>query len=133
MDKKVVYLAGPVTHTRWVEVVEWRSLATNKIKEMGMGVLNPVRHGIKNDGEITKLCKSDIEACDVMLVNLLGQKRENLSMGTIIELGWADAFGKPMIVIIEDGADFDYGILSEITPVRGKSIGEGLFLLNNHV
>ena len=38
--------------------------------------------------------------CDAVLVYLLGA--EEVSIGTVIEVGWADAARKPIILVIED-------------------------------
>ena len=42
---------------------------------------------------------NDVKRCDAILVNLLGAK--SASLGTVMELGWAYALQKPVVVAIE--------------------------------
>lgn len=42
---------------------------------------------------------TDVKRCDALLVNLLGC--EKITAGTAIELGWAYAMQKPVVVLIE--------------------------------
>jgi nucleoside 2-deoxyribosyltransferase len=42
----------------------------------------------------------DVRSCDVMLVNLLqAEIRRQVSIGTMVEIGWADAWRKPMVLV----------------------------------
>ena len=67
----------------------------------------------------------DCMHCDLLLANLLGAKE--VSKGTMIEYGWADAFRKPIITIIErEGNVHDHPIIRELTGFRVEDLEEGL-------
>ena len=48
---------------------------------------------------ITTRDRNDVKTCDAMIACFLGVDR--VSIGTCIEFGWADAFRKPIICIME--------------------------------
>lgn len=120
-----IYLAGPVTNTSWDDAVGWRRLVHAMILDMDMDVLNPVRHGVNaSDRFITAACREDVKRCDAVFVNFLGA--EKLSIGTLIEIAWADMMRKPIVLVIDEDYEWDYGIFREITPFRAATIDEGL-------
>lgn len=41
--------------------------------------------------------RMDIMRCDIIIVNFLGAKR--VSIGTVMEITWADAWRKPIIIV----------------------------------
>ena len=41
-----------------------------------------------------------MQRCDVVLMYLIGAKK--VSIGTMIEAGWADAYRKPVVLVLED-------------------------------
>lgn len=59
---------------------------------------------------ITTRDRNDVETCDMMVAHVLGT--EKASVGTCIEFGWADAYRKPVVLIIEpNGKQFvTYGL-----------------------
>ena len=125
MRTKLIYLAGPVTNTSWEEAVAWRKQVHSTLLDMGMDVLNPVRHGANaGDKFITYICRQDVENCNVLFVNLLGA--EKISIGTVIEIAWADMMRKPIVLVIDDDYEWDYGIFREITPFRAKTLEDGI-------
>lgn len=44
---------------------------------------------------------NDVQRSNGLLVNLTGADR--VSIGTMIELGWADAYRKPVVIAMEEG------------------------------
>ncbi len=143
MEKRV-YLAGPVTGLNYKNVVEWREYIKNKLAEDGITGVSPFRYYEHlNNGRIllepedniiscqkglTIRDRWDIMNCDVVLANLLGAKQ--VSIGTMIEYGWADAFRKPIISVIEkEGNVHDHCIVRELTGFRIETLEEGLHVV----
>lgn len=123
MSKKI-YLAGPVTHVGIEKAKRWRESVSGSLKDVGIGVLNPTRHGLLNDDIITIRCKQDVKDCDALLVNFLGA--EKLSIGTITEIAWAVILDKPTVLVINEDYDWDYGIFTAITPIRVPTLTQGV-------
>jgi hypothetical protein len=139
---KTVYLAGPITGLSYEGCTDWRELA---IKELGIAEitgLSPMRAKdylkdesfVGDEYQNTVLSSSrgiitrdrwDTTRCDLILVNFLGA--EKVSIGTVMELAWADAFRTPSIVVIEpEGNPHDHSMIREITGFRVETLEEGL-------
>lgn len=126
----LVYLAGPIAGCTYGEATDWRHHAAMLLAEYirpSMTALSPMRmkNALRREERIGKDCRdyarhgpfygsrgimmrdfSDVKRCDAMLVNLLGTKA--LTAGTAMELGWAYALQKPVVVLIEpDGNPHD--------------------------
>ena len=43
--------------------------------------------------------RMDVARCHMMLVNLVGAKK--VSIGSVVEIGWADAYRKPVVLVME--------------------------------
>ena len=65
--------------------------------------------------------------CDALLVNLLGAKK--VSIGSVLEIGWADAFRKPIILAIEkEGNPHDHAELKEVANFIVDNLDEAIEL-----
>ena len=74
---------------------------------------------------LTTRDRFDVMTCDVMLANFLGA--DKVSKGTLIEFGWADAFRKPIITVIEkEGNPHEHPFIRELTGFRVETLDEGL-------
>lgn len=116
-----VYLAGPIAGSGYDEVNDWRIDAALQLSPIK--TLNPMRakdflKGEKEDVHnyerttiienalgsskgITSRDRFDVANCDLVLMNLLNAKR--VSTGSMIEVGWADAYRKPLVLVIDEG------------------------------
>lgn len=135
--RPLVYLAGPIAGTRGGESTGWREHAEWVLHQLGIDTLSPMRH--KEDlavlPEIARdfneykdrgiFCTSrgimdrdrnDVMRCDAMLVNLLGTTTP--SLGTIMELAWADILRKPVVVAMEPR-----GNPHDLHPIIHEAIG----------
>lgn len=101
-----VYLAGPITgfEDTWREdlasVLRYRHGIHAFLPQAGE--LYKEKYSIENPAPV--LTQRDKWMCtksDVVLANFTGSTKA--SIGTCIELGWADASGVPIISVIEDG------------------------------
>lgn len=141
---KSVYLAGPITGLSYNGCTDWRGYAIAELKNSGIAGVSPLRnkeylslekeisdeykeHVLSCQKGITTKDRFDVNSCDVMLANLLGAQK--VSIGTMIEYGWANAARKPIITVIEkEGNIHDHSMLREITGFRVDSLEEGLFV-----
>jgi nucleoside 2-deoxyribosyltransferase len=114
LSKLLVYLAGPIDGLTYKQGQTWRDYVTEGLPQE-IDVLSPLRgqegitHGIIRDSYeahpittargIRTRCKMDVKRADVVLMNLLGARK--ISIGTMIEVGWADALGIPIILVME--------------------------------
>lgn len=124
MSNKTVYLSGPITGLNYSDArYGWRAAFLEHLSDTGgdnITVLSPMRH----EGHLAEMKDVilpdnlpnhffshprvlamkdflDIKRSDIVLVNLLEAK--SVSQGTLIEIGYAYALGKPLIVVREEG------------------------------
>lgn len=140
---KRVYLAGPITGLTFGGCTDWREYAQKQLSVAGITGVSPMRakENLKAYGEligdeyfdevlscgkgITARDRWDTMNSDLVLVNLLGAGK--VSIGTMIEYGWADAARNPIITVIEkEGNVHDHAIQREITGFRVATLDEGL-------
>lgn len=137
-----VYLAGPIAHLTYDEANAWRVEAVRVLSDFGIRGRSPLRgkEFLQERGIITLEAYNDVMAsdpgivtrdrydvmnCDLVLVNLLGAPK--VSCGTPVEYGWADAFRKPIITVIEDeGSPYDHPFVRQLTGYRVNTLDEGL-------
>lgn len=117
MSEYLIYLAGPILGTSYGIATDWRNFVRQKLPAEYI-CLSPMRgkEYLKNEAVITKSLhgghplstprgintrdRNDVIRADLVLVNFIGA--ENISIGTCIELGWADMLRKPIIIAMED-------------------------------
>ncbi len=126
----IVYLCGPMVGLTYDESNAWRMKADNFLGDHWIETLSPLRHlkpedfdGVFtaeqyqtvmcSDRSITARDRLDVQRCDLMLANFEGVNRA--SMGSAIELGWADAYRKPVVGVITLGeTPFDHPMIRDI-------------------
>lgn len=137
MDTPIVYLAGPIKGHSYDTVVEWRDVATAQLMP-GILALSPMRHKMHLADErrigdayeqqlstasaIVARDRNDVRRCDLVLAYLLGY--DDVSIGTCIEVGWADAFRKPLVVVMNEGDAHWHGMIRQIAAEVFPSLGE---------
>lgn len=142
-----VYLAGPITGLNYKGATNWREYATKKLAKHNIQCFSPMRakeylkeleiiHDVIPTCEKNPLSSSpgivsrdrlDVMKCDLMLVNFLGAK--TVSIGTCIEFGWADAFRKPIILIMEkEGNPHSHKMLEYLANFRVETLEEGILI-----
>lgn len=115
-DTFYVYLAGPILGSTYDGATEWREyvktlfpgeivcLSPMRNKEYLQGkavidkTINPDQ--LSSPRGINTRDRNDIIRCDVVLVNFLNA--EIISVGTCIELGWADMLRKPIVIAMRE-------------------------------
>lgn len=140
--KPRVYLAGPITGLSYDGATDWRQAMKVSLGTLGIDGFSPLRakdylkdetsidgspsayqrkHPLSSPKGIVTRDREDVRRADVVLMNLLGATR--VSVGTMIELGWADAFRVPVVVVMEGATQYEVG------PAAGagtdvKAVGE---------
>ncbi|MGZ5095552.1 MAG: hypothetical protein ACXWCH_30925, partial [Burkholderiales bacterium] len=70
----------------------------------------------------------DATRCDVLLVNLLGTTR--VSIGTVMEIAWADAKRIPIVVAMEpQGNPHEHMMIAEAIGFRVPTLDEALHIV----
>lgn len=139
----LVYAAGPMNGLMFEEALEWRFLLSNLL-EPDIQVLSPVRgkdflagkvihsgdygnlNSLTTKKAITNRDRNDVMRADLIFVNFLGAKR--ISIGSIIEIGWADSNRIPIVLLMEkDGSNpHEHCMIREICPFVSDNFQEGV-------
>lgn len=148
MSKPIVYLAGGIAGLTASEMLDWRAEAKRRLSVRGIEALSPMRakeslvsgdervstdfKGYEKRGAfftskgIMTRDRNDVLRADALLVNLLGLTKP--SLGTIMELAWADILRKPAVVAIEaTGNPHDgHPMIHEAMPFRVETLDEAI-------
>ena len=148
MVNKCVYLAGPITGCTWDEATDWREEVRNQLLRSGIKAVSPLRakvylrecgpikdhHDDIDTGAFTNMSTSrgittrdrfDCTNCGVLFVNLLDTKK--VSIGTVIEIAWADANRIPIVLVMEKTGNLhDHSMINECVGFRVPTLFEGI-------
>lgn len=146
MVNKTVYLAGPISGLTYEEASGWRDAMQLTLAMYGIKCLKPMRaavhlrnhKGLLTDCEIVPGLESAVHAmstplgvvtrdkfdcvnCSVVVLNLLNAKR--VSIGSMVEVGWANANNIPIILIMEENGNcHDHAFVTECSQFRTNNI-----------
>lgn len=149
MSQPTVYLAGPISGLTFKGCTSWREYAVDQLAQAGIKGLDPMRgkHYLKEigdevlgpDGDKYKLKgvlstnrgiitrdRFDATRCDLLLVNLLQAPR--VSIGTVMEIAWADLCRTPIVCAMEDDGSnlHEHGMILEAIGFRVNSLEKAL-------
>lgn len=135
-----VYLAGPIGGISYKGATDWRQYATDRLLDLGVKAHSPMRDTeqfrnrrkmpltgdfpLAQDRGITLRDKFDVMRSDALLVNLVGA--DAVSRGTMIELGWADAYNKPLVTAMEQGNCHDHPMVRETGGIIVPTLDEAI-------
>jgi len=139
-----VYLSGPITGEGYDTVTDWRKETSDVLAGYGITALSPLRHKHYLAGEteiapsyeehtmskqksITNRDRWDVMRSDVVFVNLLNTNR--ISIGTVMEIAWADAFRKPIVLVMEQDGMHSHPLLEEVCAFHIETLEEGIEVL----
>lgn len=141
--KHYIYLAGPISGLTFGEATDWRTDASVEIARALPHVvaLSPLRNKtyfdrqhtmedsyeqllFSNQRAITVRDRFDCLRSDAILMNLLGAKK--VSIGSMIELGWANEIKKPIVVVMEDDNIHNHAMVREIASWIVPTLDQGL-------
>jgi len=151
MVHKTVYLAGPISGLSYGEATDWRQEVKDQLLRSSIKAVSPLRAKVYlrectepikdhyDDGDIDSAAFTNMSTArgittrdrfdcintSVLFVNLLGTER--VSIGTCMEIAWADANRIPSVVIMEESGNLhDHAMINECTGFRVTTIREGL-------
>jgi nucleoside 2-deoxyribosyltransferase len=142
---KSIYLSGPFSGLSLTVINDWRievknniakdircidplrddpDLAVVKKVRSSDEALNDLTHGMRT---VTRN-RTDIMNCDLLLANLL--QDAELSVGTIGEIFWADAFRKPIILLKKNNSIYNHAMLDAICQWKFTTLKEAIAQIN---
>ena len=145
---KLCYLAGPISGLSYGACTDWREYAMHALDPYGIIGLSPMRgkeylshlKSISPDGRdyaslsvlslpagVTQRDRYDTQRADVVLMNLLGATK--VSIGTMIEAGWADSARRPIVLVMEPGNPHEHMILETVAGYRVSTLDEALHVV----
>lgn len=139
--RKRVYLAGPITGLSYNESTDWREFAKTFLAKYCLDGISPMRgkdflrgekilgndyaHPLANPHGIVSRDHNDVLTCDLILANFLGAKE--VSIGTMVEYGWARAYNKPIVCVMEKtGNPHDHCFVRELSGFVVEKLEDGL-------
>ena len=142
MKKKSIYLAGPITGQDYNGATDWRERLTTYFKKKGIICYSPMRgkayleketdikdsydeHRLSTLDWITTRDRDDVKNSGLVIFNFLGVDEK--SIGSCIEIGWADAYRIPMIVIMEENCVHWHGMIRHLGLIV-DNIEDAMFL-----
>lgn len=142
MANPKVYLAGPIAGLTFDGAQEWRHVAQNELARSGIDGYSPLRnkeylrsegvinnagyqHPLSSDRGIMTRDYWDCKTSDLIFAYLLGAK--DVSQGTDMEMAWAYAYRKPLVVVMEDkGNPHDHPMVRAAIDYRVTTLAEGI-------
>ncbi len=142
-----VYLAGAISGLTYDQSEDWRDQAIDKLAGKNISGFSPLRakdylrdvgnieqsytiNPLSTDRGIITRDRWDVMTADAVLFYLIGATR--VSIGTCIEFGWADAFRKPTVLVMEkEGNIHDHPMVREVSGFRVETLDEGIKILDH--
>lgn len=143
MGSYKIYLAGPILGLSYDQSTDWRNSASRNLLDLGFTPLSPMRHKeyfggfdampdaaekypLSSQKGIVARDRNDVLRCDAVLMYLVGAPKA--SIGTMVELGWADAFRKPIIAVMTPSDVHWHAFVRELSGFIVPTLGEGIDL-----
>jgi nucleoside 2-deoxyribosyltransferase len=140
-----IYLCGQITGLSYKDACfGWRAQVHDAVHHLGVECISPMR-GKSELSEVRTLSplgdpdsvmstakaintrdRWDVQRSDIIFCNLLHMDR--VSIGSMIEFGWADAFRIPILCCIErnGGNLHEHGMVQDLIGWRCGSLEEGI-------
>lgn len=143
-----VYLAGPITGLTYDDGQDWREYARDWLDAEDINAFSPLRakqhlralgvldnagqptsaylglNALSEPSGITTRDRFDCTGRDMVLVNFAGAKA--VSIGTCIELGWADAARRPIVAVMEEDNIHRHAMVNEVCGFIVNTLDEAL-------
>jgi nucleoside 2-deoxyribosyltransferase len=140
-----VYLAGPITGLSFGEATDWREYAIQQLSAAGIDAFSPLRaktylkqeSNLADQYSFNPLSTAhgivtrdlfDAMGRDLLLVNFLGATK--VSIGTVMEIAWADACRKPIVIAMEPGKvnPHEHSMLTEVSGYIVPTLDEAIYI-----
>jgi nucleoside 2-deoxyribosyltransferase len=129
MKEFLLYCAGPILGTSYEESAKWRKYVAKKLPPY-IKAVSPLRGKNYLIGETNMqhshedmplssrkgiVCRDrmDVMRADMILVNFLGAKK--VSIGTVMEIAWADALRKPIVLVMRGNNVHSHSMIEEVS------------------
>jgi hypothetical protein len=140
MPSKALLLAGPLTGVSYRDALDWRKYVESRLPDdvIAFSALRGKRH-VTNErvlkdaypehvlstpqGTITR-DRYDVSRCDALFVNFLNS--EKVSIGTIMEMAWADARRIPIILVMKAGNIHDHAFVRQVAGFITSNLDEAI-------
>ena len=137
-----VYLAGTIGGLSYKEANDWRVTATKELGWHGIIGASPMRwkewlndedqlHHLGYEKNVMSTQKGiisrdrfDVLNCDVLMCNL--ELGERISIGTVMEIAWANYLHKPVIAIMKEGNPHEHAMLNQAIDFRVDTVQEAI-------
>lgn len=141
--RPIVYLAGPIKGLTYDQATFWRTYARKDLAACGIDTIDPVEMslatqvgplGCSADGvmssqkAIVTKDRHHVGRANAMLAYLHGSTR--VSIGTMVEFGWADARRIPIVTVMEPGNPHDHSFVREMSGWIVEDLEVGLGIIN---
>lgn len=144
MSDPRVYLAGPMTGCTFDEANDWRETARREFAVRGIRAFSPMRaktylrecdriqagqYGVASPWAtpqgIRGRDRNDVRTANAILMYLKGSTVA--SIGSCVEFGWADAYGVPMVMVVEpENIHAKHSIIAAIPIAIVSTLAEGI-------
>lgn len=142
-----VYLAGPISGKTYDESEGWRDIARASLEAVGITAFSPMRakEYLRAEGVINPFVQSpkvmsspsgittrdrwDCTRCDVVLANF-SESDGRVSIGTCIELGWADIARVPVIGVLPEDDVHNHPMVWELIGMRVDTLEEAVEVIS---
>ncbi|MBU1178973.1 hypothetical protein KKB69_01375, partial [Patescibacteria group bacterium] len=144
MNKEfLLFLSGPITGISYGASTEWREYVASKLPPY-IKAVSPMRgkkylanegiikdsyeeHPLSCQKGITCRDRMDVMRCDMILVNFIGA--DKVSIGSVIETAWADAWRKPIVVAMEKNNIHSHSMIREVSGFIVPSLDEAIAIV----
>lgn len=141
-----IYLSGPITGFTYEEAKSWRDEIAKALPQIDCfsplrgkdyliekGVIKAgttFKEVLSTDQGITGRDMLDTKRSDLLFVNVLGTTQ--VSIGTIMEIAWAQAMHKPIVIAIEkEGNPHDYPMIREACNWRVDNLPDAINIMKH--
>jgi nucleoside 2-deoxyribosyltransferase len=140
MKQSLLFLAGPLTGISYRASMAWRAYVAGKLPSFitaysalrGKDYLaseealkdSYEHYQLSSQKGITSRDRMDVMRCDMLFVNFLGASA--VSIGTVLEVGWADMLRKPMVIVMEDDNIHAHATLRQIANYITPDLDEAI-------
>lgn len=141
--KALVFLGGPISGRSYRDASDWREYVTKRLPEplVGFSAMRGKPH-LKDVERIEATCDqhplttgrglttrdfNDVRRCNLLFVNVLDATE--VSRGTLIEIGWAYALRRPILLVMEpSGNPHDHFMVREAAGFVVHDLDEAIVL-----
>lgn len=143
MTYRHIYLAGPILGCTHGEANDWRKYVDKKLSYYASELrgISPLRcepligerytaqypdprFGVPR--AIAAKNRFDVKNCDMTLAYLPKEMGDSVSIGTIIECAWADAYGQQVILVSDHPKIVNHPVLDACVDWKLQTLDEGI-------